>query len=510
MGQEETKYDFTVIGSGISGLVSALVLAKNGYRVRVLEKNHQVGGALQVFSRDKRIFDTGVHYIGGLDKGENLHQIFAYLGILDQLKWQRLDDACFDLIRLNDGTCVAHAQGYDGFKASLGKAFPNEGVAIEAFCSKIQEVCSYFPLYNLESEAEKTYYTHPEILAESAWEYVGSITKNEQLRSVLLGSGILYAGDAKTTPLYVVALIMNSFIKGSYRLVDGGSQLAKALVGRIREFGGEVLKRKEVCGARWNADGSIASLVCLDGSEYASHRVISTLHPVKTIHMLGKEHFVPANVRRIERLKNTVSTFLVNIVLKEEAIPYINHNFYDFFTDDTWDTVDYQQENWPQVLFTCTAATSKSMPYADSLSVMAYMSKEETEKWAGTHNTVAKQQCRGEEYEAFKREKEERVIARLEERFPDIRDHILAVYSSTPLTYRDYLGTPEGELYGIEKNYHNPAGTLINPRTRIPNLFLSGQNIVFHGILGATIGALVTSFNFVDSKRIIHEIKHYD
>ena len=46
--------------------------------------------------------------------------------------------------------------------------------------------------------------------------------------------------------------------------------------------------------------------------------------------------------------------------------------------------------------------------------------------------------------------------------------------------------------------------------SHIPNLFLTGQNIIFHGILGATIGALVTSFNFVDNKQVIEKIKMYD
>ena len=79
------QYDFVIVGSGIGGLSSAVMLAKNGYSVLVLEKNHQIGGALQVFSRDKCIFDTGVHYIGGLDEGENLYRMFKYLGIYDGL-----------------------------------------------------------------------------------------------------------------------------------------------------------------------------------------------------------------------------------------------------------------------------------------------------------------------------------------------------------------------------------------------------------------------------------------
>ena len=70
------RYDIVIIGSGIGGLVCGGILSREGYRVCVLEKNKQIGGSLQTFSREKEIFDSGVHYIGGLNKGQNLYQIF--------------------------------------------------------------------------------------------------------------------------------------------------------------------------------------------------------------------------------------------------------------------------------------------------------------------------------------------------------------------------------------------------------------------------------------------------
>jgi len=57
----------------MGGLVCANLLAAEGLKVCVLEKNNQAGGNLQTFVRDKLIFDSGVHYIGGLGKGQNLY-----------------------------------------------------------------------------------------------------------------------------------------------------------------------------------------------------------------------------------------------------------------------------------------------------------------------------------------------------------------------------------------------------------------------------------------------------
>ena len=506
----EKQYDFIIVGSGIGGLSSAVVLAKNGYSVLVLEKNNQIGGALQVFSRDKCIFDTGVHYIGGLDKGENLYRMFKYLGIYDSLKLRSLDRDCFDLIRMPDGNSCPHGQGYESFTSQLIHLFPAEENAIYSFCKKLKEICAFFPLYNLEIGDGQTYYNNPEILSLGAWDYVNSITNNQTLRSILLGSGPLYAGDQQSTPLYVVALIMNSYIKGSYRLVDGGSQIAKLLVRELRKYNGEILKRKEVNSANYGDNNHITSVVCTDGTEYRAKNFISNMHPSLTIDIFGKEKFRPAYRDRVQKLENTTSSLMVYFSLKENSFPYYNYNIYDHFSYDCWNSINDNSENWPHTLYVCTPASSKSEEFAESLCIMCYMNLKDVEEWENTFNTTINPSERNAAYLKFKKDKEEQIIKRLETRYPDFRSCIKNVYSSTPLTYRDYIGTPEGSLYGIKKDFNNPIGTTINSKTRVPNLYLTGQNIIFHGILGATIGSFVTCFNFLNHIEIINKINDYE
>jgi all-trans-retinol 13,14-reductase len=81
-------------------------------------------------------------------------------------------------------------------------------------------------------------------------------------------------------------------------------------------------------------------------------------------------------------------------------------------------------------------------------------------------------------------------------------------YTSTPLSYRDYIGTDYGSLYGIAKDYKDPFKTLIPPRTKVPNLYLTGQNLNLHGILGSAISGLVTSAAFLDSDEFVERIKN--
>jgi all-trans-retinol 13,14-reductase len=68
---QNEPFDIVIIGSGMGGLVCGNVLSLEGFRVCILEKNKQLGGCLQIFVRDRAIFDSGVHYLGGLDRGQN-------------------------------------------------------------------------------------------------------------------------------------------------------------------------------------------------------------------------------------------------------------------------------------------------------------------------------------------------------------------------------------------------------------------------------------------------------
>ena len=62
-------YDVIVIGSGISGLLSALALSKKGKKVLVLEKNDYIGGVCRSYNVNGYFVDTGVHAITRLENG---------------------------------------------------------------------------------------------------------------------------------------------------------------------------------------------------------------------------------------------------------------------------------------------------------------------------------------------------------------------------------------------------------------------------------------------------------
>ena len=490
----------------MGGLVCADILGREGYTVCVLEKNKQLGGCLQIYVRDKMIFDTGVHYIGGLDKGQNLYQIFKYLGLMDRLKLKRMKQEVFDKIIMdNDDNEYTYAQGYDNFIRTLSDYFPDEKQAILKYCDTIRSICATFPLYNLRSGG--TFAEKEKVLGIDAQAFIESLTTNKKLQAILSGNNTLYAGQGNKSPFYVHALILNSYIESSWKCVDGGSQIAKLLAQNIRRNGGTVKNHIEVKKLIGEND-KILCVEMADSSQISADHFISNIHPVKTLEMTENTKLKPAYRKRLKGLENSVSSFSVDIVFKKNCFKYFEHNYYYHKQGTLWTGAEYTEENWPVNYAMFIPSTSRTNEYAEGMSIVTYMRYEEVKQWAHTFNTVSFEDDRGNDYEAFKKTKAEKLLDEVEKKFPGIRDCIETYYTATPLSYRDYIGNDDGSLYGFVKDYKDPMKTFISPRTKIPNLYFTGQNLNLHGILGATMSALMTCTVFLGNDHIVEKIRN--
>jgi all-trans-retinol 13,14-reductase len=447
------------------------------------------------------LFNTGLNYTESLGDGEVLNRYFRYFGILDKLKLKQLDTDAFNKISFdNDRNEYPMAQGHDNFVERLSAFFPESKTGLKKYISSLETICNSFPLYTLDPAGNRDIYAKS--LSSSAYGFLkSSFPGNGKLQGILSGMNPLYSAVADKTPLYIFALINYSFITSAWRLVDGGSQLASAVVSVIKENGGEVYLSREVVAV--GGDNRQAGYVELsDGSRIYAEKIISNIHPVTTLKMVDKQLSKKVYGYRINSLENSTGMFTVYISLKDKSFPYLNFNHHHYSGLNNW-TIDYDENRWPEHYYLYTPATSKSDKWADGLIVMTYMKYSEVEKWENT--TVGN---RGAEYLDFKRKKAEKLIDKVEEKFPEIRKSIKSYYTSTPLTYRDYTGTYKGSSYGILKDYHNPYVTILTPKTRIKNLYFTGQNLNMHGMLGVAIGAVTTCSEILGPDYLINKIKN--
>lgn len=492
------KYDTIIIGGGLGGLLSAYILAKEGQKVCVLEQHHTVGGCLQSFKRKDLIFDTGVHYVGGLDEGQVLYKYFKYFGLINDTKFKRLDTDCFDKVNYKN-IDYNFAIGYDNFKDSLIQKFPKEKVAITNYVKKIREIEKVFPLHNLQPM--KAELTPMEVLTLNAKDFIASLTKNKDLQNVLAGTNALYAGVADKSPFYMHALILGSFIESSYRFINGSQQIADSLVKSIKKFGGEVFANKKVKEIL-TIDNIAKDAVTFDDDVFSANNFISAIHPATTNDMIKTNVLKKAYRNRIANLENTSSMFVIYAKLKKDKIKYLNYNYYKIYATDVWTGYDYNDSNWPKGYLYITPSHTVDDKYAKSLTILTNMNYIDFKKW---ENTSVKK--RGDDYIKYKEMLAQKILKKVDSDFPGTIDAIDSYYTSTPLTYRDYTGTPQGSIYGIQKDNNNPFHTFVSPTTKIKNLFLTGQNLNMHGVLGVTISSVVTCSKMLGLEYLLNKIK---
>lgn len=487
----------------MGGLLSAVILAKEGMKVCVLEKNKQIGGCLQTFSLHKTVFDSCVHYIGGLGEGHTLNKIFKYAGIMDQLELKAFDNNSFDKIIFGDET-IAYPQaiGFENFIEQLLHYFPEEKVALEKYVALIKNVGDHFPLYRLRNgdASEKSI-----VAGMSLMETIQSIIQNKRLQNVLIGNNLLYAGVAEKTPFYLHALVMESYMHSAHKVLPGSSQIAKFLWKELQILGGVIHRNTEVVKLV-EENGVLTYAEDKNGNKFYAKQFIANVHPEILLNILESKLIRPAYVNRIKGLQQTVAAFMVNLVLAPSQIPMRHYNLYWNKTEDSLKAVDYLPEEWPQnyALYFTESNTDKG--FAESLSILTYMHFDEVKQWENTYNHSGDEQERGTAYNKFKEYRSELLLNEVYKQLPELKGNIVARSAATPLTYRDYTATAKGSLYGILKDVNKPNETTIATRTKIPNLLLTGQNVNLHGVLGVSITAIATCAEFVGMEYLLDKI----
>ncbi len=487
-----------IIGSGLGGLSTGVILAKNGYQVTVLEQASQVGGCLQCFTRRGAKFETGMHFIGSADKGQTLAKLMRYLEIDQDVHLAPLDPQGYDVVALN-GKRYRFAKGREAFIRQMTEYFPQQHDNLERYCDLVENIANASSLHSLKN-AESDAAVNTEYQLRSINDVIDEVITDPTLAKVLVGNLPLYAAEKGKTPFSTHAFIMDFYNQSAFRIEGGSDTVVHALVKTIKKYGGEVLTHQKV--SKIICDDTHATAVEVNGREIPCDYVISDAHPKRTLEMLDTKLIRLVFRKRINAIPQTVGCFSVYLQFKENEVPYLNYNYYGYQEGTPWDCEKYTEENWPKGFLYMHFCEKKTAKYASTGVILSYMKMEDVEKWKDT-----KIGRRGQEYEDFKKTKAERLLKVLEEHFPGIRSHIKAYYTSTPLTYQDYTGTEDGGMYGVAKDISESAAYRVSHRMKVPNVFQTGQNINSHGMLGVLVGTIVTCSEFLTAKTIYEQIK---
>ena len=491
--------EILIIGAGLGGLFCGALLAKEGHKVTVLEKNGRIGGGLQTFFREGEMYETGMHVAGGFHDGGVLNRICRYLGILDKLDLHHTD-LMASITYLSQKRTYDIPSGRRQFADYLKNEFPDSKDSIERYIEALFRLSEEENLFYMKS-GQNGFFEHSDEFFMPADKFIASYIDNPELRSLLAFVNPLYAGVAGHSPAYLHAMISVLFIEQPCRFSKGSSQLADALSGVIEAGGGKVIPGCEVVRTVIR-DRKVECLIDSRGDEYRADVYISDIHPCTLLDTIDGKAFTPFYCERLRGIPVTVSAFKVFVRLKPGSMPYSGHPIsVTDSVDNVWKMSEYDPAEWPHGV-NCFMTADADGKYASHVSLMSLMDWNEVREWENTRTGH-----RGAGYEEWKRGRAERMLDMAEKVLPGLKENMISFFAASPLTFRDWLGTKEGSIYGYFKDSENLIFSQLPIRTKVENLFLTGQNVNMHGIGGVPMTAIETVETLLGSDSVVRKIK---
>ncbi|XP_046722633.1 all-trans-retinol 13,14-reductase-like [Silurus meridionalis] len=430
--------DAIVIGSGIGGLSIAVLLAKVGKKVLVLEQHDRAGGCCHTFSEKGFEFDIGIHYIGDVEENGMFGCIVDQL-TNGQLQWEPMENP-FDQVVLGppeNRRIYPIYSGKDRFHWELKKCFPGEEKAIDEFMRLVQKCgnsvwtmmmlklipfpVARFLVYTGLANRLSSFFSYG---SRSLAEVVNSLTENKDLRAVLCYMFATYGNPPKDASFSLHSLLVCHFLNGAWYPKGGASQIAYNMIPIIEKAGGAVLVRAPVNRILLNSANEAIGVSVMKGQD--------------EVHVHAP------------------------IVISDAGI---------FNT--------YQQLLPKEV---------QTRPGKSTMTVVSFAPYSWFEEWKDE-----KVKNRGADYKEIKAGIINTVLEVVTQIFPKIKDRIEYMDAGTPITNQHYLAAPKGENYGADhctSRFTADVCATIRPQTPIKNLFLTGQDLCSCGFAGAIAGAL--------------------
>lgn len=471
---EVDTYDVIIVGAGLGGLSCAASLARQGYRVLMLEAQEHVGGFYTSFERHNTDMSVGVTDVTGCG---NPGPVSYLLGLIDA----RVQDYFTPIIRqiIYRNKKLLLGGDADALRSQLSAHFTREKSAIEGF---LREACavyaeSYgetvarfgvplmpmdfiraygllrFPGYILGHRMTATWARQTFKEKIDAW-FVDPELKN------FWGQLLSYAGlDAKTTPAFIgVFAVVMPLINGSFS-PKGGCQL---LVDRIRDFlvshGATVLTGQRV--DKILTDSSGVRGVQVGERIFKSRIVVANVHAQRVFTQLLAPDVVPSVWREQ----------IASLPLAQSAV-VVQLGFTD--SGDGWvDRVAQLPAHIVDLDGTFHLVITLD-PANKTLNMMTFFVE-----------SYARVPVGDQEYQAYKQAFVVRALARCERVAPGARHHMVWSEVLTPRSFEQRCGAPAGACYGFDLSH---GGKLPSFKTPIRGLYLASASALFGGGVEAVV-----------------------
>ena len=476
--------DAVVVGAGLGGLGAAGYLAREGYRVVVLEHHAVPGGYAHEFKRRGFRFDVALHALDGAGAGGWLNTMLDDLGVLGRVAFTRLDP--FYTARFPDYEITVPARLGD-YLDRLKADFPDEAEHLDDLFTATRRVAEDVGAYAraraggrrpAPMEMVERYPAMAAAFSTDWGTFLARHIADRRLRAVVSALwGYLGLPPSKVSA-GLFALVIDSYANGGAWYPVGGSQaMSRAIVQGIVERGGTVRFRDRVARIE-TSEGRAAAVETERGLRVDARVVVSNASPAATVDLAGREHFDPAFLASVDTDVPAMSNLVVYLGLDRDLAAE-GWDHHEFFLSEGYDIeADYAAarsgdfSKAGMVIANYTKSDPGCAPVGKSVLVLLSLAPwGHADVW-GTGGDLV-DYSGNPRYVRVKRTAAGQLIDRAERLIPGLRNSIIVEEIGTPLTNVRYGLSPAGSIYGREQTVANMMNRR-SPKTPIPNLLLAG------------------------------------
>ena len=473
----EKKYQIIVVGGGIAGLTASAYLSREGKKVLLIEKNRELGGLVNTFSRDGFHFDAGVR---ALEDAGIIFSMLKDLGIHLEVVGSPVS-----LGIENEIIHIESLESLRDYRDLLKKMYPESQAEIEAVLKKVRKIMRHMDvLYGIENPVFKDLKRDRTFIFKKLlpWlpkfiftvgkinrmnlpveDYLDTLVKNPSLKDIISQHFF------KNTPTFFALSYFSLYLDYFYPR-GGMKKLSDALKNKIREAGGEIKTETKIAG--------VAADRCRvkdqDGVTYEYDHLIwaadlKTFYEIvetKGLSEKVRSKFQDVKIRMLNsRGGDSVFTLFLEVDEPLESFRKIAHGHF-FYTPSRQGLGETHRGELNSLLrdfenvrketllawldkFTGLNTYEISIPGLRDpslappgktgliISLLAEYDLFKNVKGAGW-------------YDEFKTELENRIVAVISGSvFPMLKDKIMARFSFSPLSIENRVGSSEGAIVGL-------------------------------------------------------------
>ncbi len=460
------NYDAIVIGTGISGLTTSLILAKEGKKVALLERDQDVAPLIRPYKRKGCEFSPGLHVSGWMDQREVIDSFLKYLNVDDGVEKELHKNGLGNVVVGSKEYRIP--KGFDNVEKSLLVYFPEDVEAITNYIRMIREVNEksfYFnhqlgPNLNSKSEfISSTSLTLQNVMqqfnaCEDLIDLVGT------LNYFLIGS------KAEEVPFNVHAFVIGGFYRSpGLFTVKGINRLLSNYKRELERYGVDLFLNSEVDEIYIDNNRNVSGVKTVNGNNFFSSTLIISFNPKLLMKKVKPHKLRPVYRERLVEAENTCGIYVAFYeILDSHDIEIDNLVYYNGFRDITI-AVTTNYSGTKKVLCGFLIDDNKSVP----------TDIDERKKLA-----------------TEKLELLEKMIFNEISGLTWLKGKTVFLDYLKPWSFERYTKTINGSAYGIKQTINTHG---FQHRVPIKGLYMVGQAI-YPGFLGSMLSGFSLAFEF--------------